>query len=1062
LALGSASGAVGYTLAYDPAEPDQPFVVLHEGRHARLLRLQLQVTGGAIVGRYVWKLRSDACRATPAGPGRLLSNAEVDALWAREMAAAATVGTNGLLASLPVPSGLQRGRPIVHCRRRDLYFQPVGRSGGWLTVCRDEARLAAAGLPPYGASTWRYLAEAGVEAEAAVFYRVPGPAPEQPRPGVEVVQGNAMFADWAAMVAAGEAAPAAARERLPCLGCPHRSDCYAASGADRQAASLPAATWLRFVSFYDFDAMVLPECEWDYDQLCAVLGGGPLPATHAGMAPENGAPWAVVGGPQRWPLEALLRKLAAFQQLCRGLRDFQRSQQRPHLGVAPRNVLANPGPGAGTGLWREACQVWLTDFGSAVAEVPGGLANAGDQAAATLWWPGPEMYEELRMRPYLAPSLVPARSHVLVTNLRFAAAEPRGERLVLVADAEGVANSERFQVGDLVSITPTLPAVAGAAVVQARIEAVRGRQLRLVAEVSTQHAAAQWAGREISASCTFYRRLSPAADLHGLGMLLFRTLLANDEQGIEDLAEEVLRLQRRLQDEVAAGEMVVAAAAARLRQYLASKDQRQRFAPFQVLELAADRAASRAAAGGGSAVLPPGCWEALLDLGFRLTSTLPGHGLGADHGAAPGDLVERALAEVELVRRQLLVAALAPQQRDAAIAAVVAPMVAELQRQLLHGSRAGLRGPGFRLEVTKDGETAVQVHEFVAGQPVTIGRRESGNLLRLVDPMVSSMHAVIERQGDGYVILDRNSRNGTEVDGIRLPGEVEMPLEDGAVVRIRPFRLLFRTVSAPGDSTLVLPPAQPVPLRERLDAVFAAELDAPRERQLAALQQVLAQAAAASHPGELLRELQALGNAAGGAPPTAAAGIDLFPAAHRALGRLGDALVGAGGFQTAAEVDRFADQLLAYVQATAQTLAGLHQQQHRVGQLLGFSLAEVALGTAEEIQARFLAWDGSREQTLDPKTTLRDCQVVLNTVLESLLPGADAAFTSVASRLAPDKLLEQAGRSLGNLAAAKASLWRHFVDVYQGCLSGGMFAGELRRNLQQALAERRGRSALSD
>jgi len=388
--------------------------------------------------------------------------------------------------------------------------------------------------------------------------------------------------------------------------------------------------------------------------------------------------------------------------------------------------------------------------------------------------------------------------------------------------------------------------------------------------------------------------------------------------------------------------------------------------------------------------------------------------------------------------------------------------VADLQRQLLRGTQTGVRGPGFRLEVSKDGEPAVQIHEFPVGQAISIGRREAGNVLRLADPMVSSLHAVIERQGEGYVILDRNSRNGTEVDGIRLPGEVEMPLEDGAVIRIRPFRLLFRAVTMPSDSTLVLPAAAPLPLTERLHAVFAAELEAPRERQLAALQQVLAQAAAATHPGELLRELQAIAAAASGGVPTATAGIELFPAAHRALSRLGDALVGAGGFSSPAEVERFAELLLGYVQASAQALAGLHQQQHRIGQLLGFSLAEVTLGTAEEIQARFLAWDGSREQALDPQATLRGCQMVLNTVLESLLPGADAAFTAVASRLAPEKLLEQAGRSLGNLAAAKASLWRHFVDVYQGCLSGGMFAGELRRNLQQALAERRGRSSLPD
>jgi hypothetical protein len=50
--------------------------------------------------------------------------------------------------------------------------------------------------------------------------------------------------------------------------------------------------------------------------------------------------------------------------------------------------------------------------------------------------------------------------------------------------------------------------------------------------------------------------------------------------------------------------------------------------------------------------------------------------------------------------------------------------------------------------------------------------------------------------------MDRNSTNGTEVDGIRLPGEVPQPLQDGSVIQIRPFLLRVPRRASPNlDAT---------------------------------------------------------------------------------------------------------------------------------------------------------------------------------------------------------------------------------------------------------------------
>ena len=52
----------------------------------------------------------------------------------------------------------------------------------------------------------------------------------------------------------------------------------------------------------------------------------------------------------------------------------------------------------------------------------------------------------------------------------------------------------------------------------------------------------------------------------------------------------------------------------------------------------------------------------------------------------------------------------------------------------------------------KDGDATPQDYSFSRDQ-ITIGRREVENLVRLNDPMISSAHAVIEKQTDGYVLI---------------------------------------------------------------------------------------------------------------------------------------------------------------------------------------------------------------------------------------------------------------------------------------------------------------------
>jgi pSer/pThr/pTyr-binding forkhead associated (FHA) protein len=66
-------------------------------------------------------------------------------------------------------------------------------------------------------------------------------------------------------------------------------------------------------------------------------------------------------------------------------------------------------------------------------------------------------------------------------------------------------------------------------------------------------------------------------------------------------------------------------------------------------------------------------------------------------------------------------------------------------------------------------------HTFTLGtDPVVIGREGPTAKFVIADPAVSRRHAQISRQGDGYLIEDLNSTNGTFINAQRVVGAVAL------------------------------------------------------------------------------------------------------------------------------------------------------------------------------------------------------------------------------------------------------------------------------------------------
>ncbi len=76
----------------------------------------------------------------------------------------------------------------------------------------------------------------------------------------------------------------------------------------------------------------------------------------------------------------------------------------------------------------------------------------------------------------------------------------------------------------------------------------------------------------------------------------------------------------------------------------------------------------------------------------------------------------------------------------------------------------------------------------------SIGRAKESDI-RIVDFAISRNHAYIEIRGDGFVIRDLDSRNGTRLNGIKV-GSDPFALSDGDILTLGRYDFTFLTPSS--------------------------------------------------------------------------------------------------------------------------------------------------------------------------------------------------------------------------------------------------------------------------
>jgi sigma-B regulation protein RsbU (phosphoserine phosphatase) len=101
------------------------------------------------------------------------------------------------------------------------------------------------------------------------------------------------------------------------------------------------------------------------------------------------------------------------------------------------------------------------------------------------------------------------------------------------------------------------------------------------------------------------------------------------------------------------------------------------------------------------------------------------------------------------------------------------------------------------LQIRKDNALVTSIH--LVGTRLVIGRSPDSDVL-LASDSVSRQHAELIAQGDGWLVRDLGSRNGTGVNGTRIHGE--RALVPGDVVQIDVFEMMYRSE----ESSLNRPP----------------------------------------------------------------------------------------------------------------------------------------------------------------------------------------------------------------------------------------------------------------
>jgi hypothetical protein len=502
---------------------------------------------------------------------------------------AADPGTPGPLVLPPTLARLSTG---------ELFPPTCATCGGEFSAIRDDARLAARGLPGYATSAIRFV---GCRSCLSTSLATPLYC-ATPRPEWKDVRGpEALLSDQAILRATGGETPSAADLAILTLG-----------GGPvlvrrRPTRTLPAAA--------------------------RALATTRTAETRDGAALLSGRLFAADGGGLD-ALEVLRLKLKLFRDALADVHAWHRANVGPHLALSPDafGVWTAP-PSAGSAAW------WAATV--RLVGVPGAFPVANAPAPGA-YLPRPTG------QPIYLPDLVRDGRYwtTRAASLTVDEATP-GPILARATLRDPGTPWPPLSAKDLARLRVPGPPGTPALDLWARIDPARatadGVGLLLLGDADARDALAQSVGvNRPGTAYALFPALGPPVDLFAMGMTLLVLLVAHDEQPPAAIATAIAEGRRVLEGgDPGATRRLAAQAAA----WLGSGRSADVFHRRHLFADAADRRAGRPSA------IPAGTWQATLLLGLRMILWVPGFGLCADHGDFdanyPAGVFEPPLAEIE-------------------------------------------------------------------------------------------------------------------------------------------------------------------------------------------------------------------------------------------------------------------------------------------------------------------------------------------------------------------------------------------------------------------------------
>ncbi|MDF1553084.1 MAG: hypothetical protein P1P84_08485, partial [Deferrisomatales bacterium] len=532
---------------------------------------------------------------------------------------AAPVGEGPEPTPYPLP-------PLWYCKRRTLLFvPPCPVCGEPLAECRDDAALVAGGLVSRATSPHRHVScpRCAGEANAPHFYSLSGEPAGHPSVGDR----------WALVEGFGQRV-AASRDtgnlHFPCQGCTFSQSCYPLSdGAEPGEAS----TLLVPLSFCGGEAWPVELLPLGYGAASDLLGGRPraelpLPwappvADETPRAANTGAFLFAAEREQRLPLEALLLKLTVFEQVCAGVEVIHRSLGRPHLNLNPgtARVALGGGGGAAPAWWRSQAQAVGLEGARPVAA-------AGEDAERGFL---PPFRFDLA---YSHPGVAVCPGQGVWQPARFAVLavvdDPAGGCVV-----DGVLETERLRPGEAGPADTFQLGLGQGLGFRSELQlpcacrgssgggvALRSAPVQLAA-ADRERLASLKALPQVEVRFTMLRRYGAECDLFSLGMLLFRSLLANRSQTMDEVSQRCRFVAAELERGAGATGMGGDG------KPIAENLERGLLDPlFDAGNLLWEPLAP------GNTPVPSELWGEVLELGFRLLTGIPGFSFLAAGAAA--------------------------------------------------------------------------------------------------------------------------------------------------------------------------------------------------------------------------------------------------------------------------------------------------------------------------------------------------------------------------------------------------------------------------------------------